>query len=94
METVYLTALGVISASFGVYLGSRSKKEQPFPEASPDLSKNDVDTQDIADGDLSSITAGLFEPCKLVCNLHSLSDLLEADYDYVTRPWLYGQMSK
>lgn len=72
METVYLTALGAISASLGLYLGSRPNREQALPDAPPDLDEKDVDIQDIADGDLSSVTAGLFEPCKLVCSLHSV----------------------
>ncbi|KAF9036480.1 PTH2-domain-containing protein [Hymenopellis radicata] len=78
METAYLTALGAISMSIGLYLGSRPRIEnnsgsQDEVDAAP------VDVQEIPDGDLSAVKAGLFEPCKLVLVVRKDMKLCGAD---------------
>lgn len=56
---------------FGFYLGSSTKgstsNKDPGTREAEDTIIEEEDPQDIADGDLSTIRAGLTEPCKLVC---------------------------
>ncbi|KAJ7630720.1 peptidyl-tRNA hydrolase PTH2-domain-containing protein [Roridomyces roridus] len=52
-------ALSIVSASFGYYLGRSTPTKNIVQEDEPEDEPTD-------DGDLSAVTAGTFEPCKLV----------------------------
>ena len=68
---IYSAILGTVSATVGFYLGRQKSQTQsthnpiqstPFDE--PEL--REEDPEDIPDGDLAAVSAGLLEPCKMV----------------------------
>ncbi|THV07558.1 peptidyl-tRNA hydrolase II [Dendrothele bispora CBS 962.96] len=62
--------LGTVSAALGFILGRQTARDPVnYTNIEPSLGDNDDDEEDaeaIPDGDLSAISAGLLEPCKMV----------------------------
>ncbi|KAG6911761.1 hypothetical protein DXG01_000007 [Tephrocybe rancida] len=73
-----VVALSAVSLTIGFHLGARGVSRKSLNESSAPVVAGDAvtieegedeeeeDGEDIADGDLSSIQAGILEPCKLV----------------------------
>jgi peptidyl-tRNA hydrolase, PTH2 family len=69
--------LGTASAALGYYLGRYTSREVIVNTTNEEsVLEDDDDNEDaegIPDGDLSAISAGLLEPCKMVCSTTCVS---------------------
>ncbi|KAJ8084280.1 hypothetical protein PM082_003048 [Marasmius tenuissimus] len=69
---IYSAILGTLSATVGFYLGSQRTQTQSSTDDHTVSPSNDApeaqeeESEDIPDGDLAAVSAGLLEPCKMV----------------------------
>ncbi|KIY69646.1 peptidyl-tRNA hydrolase II [Cylindrobasidium torrendii FP15055 ss-10] len=63
---LYTAGFAVLSAALGFFAGYAPWKPEPYPEIAQNEELEELDAEDIPDGELAEIQAGFFEQCKLV----------------------------